>query len=73
MHREKSQVEADEIEPKAPFAETLIEHAAGHLGEPHEEGPENREEIDADENVMDVGNDEIGLVELPIDGNGAPS
>src|ERR1051325_5309626 len=70
MHVEESNVEADEEEPEMPFAESLVRHATSHLGEPEVEAGEHREQRSTDQHVMEVRDDEIGIVYLGIHRHG---
>ena len=68
MHKVKREMEADEEDPEVPFAEFLIEHAAGYLRVPVVEGGENHEEDGADQDVVEVRDQEVGAAELPVEG-----
>ena len=67
MHRQEGEVEADEHRPEIPAAEPLVHHPAGDLGEPEIGRADHREDVDADQHVMEVGDDEIGVGQLPVD------
>src|SRR5665213_2314514 len=45
----------------------IVPRPPGHLRKPVVEGADHREDVDADQDVVDVGDDEIGLGELPVD------
>src|SRR3984885_5374047 len=51
-----------------PLAQPLVEHLARHFREPVVETSEKAEDDGADQNVVEVGNDEIGVVQLPVKG-----
>ena len=67
VHREEGHVEADEEQPEGDLAQRLAHHPAGHLGEPVGERAEQREDRAADQHVVEVGDDEIGVVDLPVE------
>jgi hypothetical protein len=67
VHREERDVEEHEHEPEVPAAEPLVEQAARDLREPVIEGGEEREENAADEHVMEVRDDEVRVVRLPVE------
>src|ERR1700760_2172902 len=67
MHREETDLEAGEHERKAPAAEALVEHPTGHLREPVVKRGEDWKEICADEHVMQMRDDKVGVVHLPIE------
>src|ERR1700712_3641366 len=67
MHREERDIEADEEDPKVDLAELLVEHAPSHLREPIGYCAEEREDSAADENVVEVGDDEVSIMHLEID------
>ena len=64
---EERQVEPDEEQGEVPQADPLAEHPAGPLGEPVIERPEEGEDRPADQDVMQVGDDEEGIVRLEVD------
>ena len=68
MHEVEGEMEADEEEPEVPLAERLAHHAAGDLGVPVVEGAEEREDDRADQHVVEVSDDEVGVAELPVEG-----
>ena len=68
VHEVEGEMEADQEEPEVPLAQRLAQHAAGHLGIPVVEGGEDREEDGADQHVVEVRDDEIGVAELPVEG-----
>ena len=69
MHRQERQVEADEHEPEHPAAENVAARpsSARHLGEPVIDAADHREDVDADQHVVEVGDDEIGVGQLPVE------
>src|SRR5262249_13098985 len=68
--REEGDVEADEQQPELPLAEGLPEFPAEHLRPPVEESREDREHHTAEERVVEVGDDEVAVVHLPVDREG---
>ena len=67
VHREEADVEADEHDPERPLAEPLAHEPAGELREPVVDAADDREDVDADQHVVQVGDDEVGVGELPVD------
>ena len=55
------------IVQKFHLPEPLVQHPAGHLREPVVDAADHREHVDADQHVVDVGDDEIGVGQLPVD------
>ena len=49
-----------------PFAQALVQEAASGLGKPIINGREDHEDDGADEHVMEMGYQEIGVIELPV-------
>ena len=70
MHRQKAEIEAAEHRPETPLSQPLVHHPAGHFREPVEDAADHRKDVDADQHVVDVGDDEVGVGELPVDGRG---
>ena len=69
MHREEGEIEADEHQPEVDLAETLVEVAAVHLREPVVEASEQTEDEAAEQDVMEVGHDVIGIGLLGVGRN----
>ena len=65
--REERQVEADEDEPEVELAELLVEQAPEDLRPPVVEAAEDREHRAAEQHVVDVRDDVVGLRQLPVD------
>ena len=65
--------EADEDHPELQLAEAVVEEAAGHLGEPVVEAGEDGEERAAEEHVVQVADDEVGVVRLPVERERRPA
>ena len=61
-------MEADEEEPERDLAEPLRQHPAAHLREPVVERGHHREGRAAERRVVEVGDDEVGVGQLPVDG-----
>ena len=55
------------ISPHDHAPERLAEHPAGDLREPVVDAGEDAEDGAADEHEVQVGDDEVGVVELPVD------
>ena len=66
VHREEGDVEADEHQPECPASEPLRQHPPGDERRPVIERGEDRENHAADQHVMEVRDDEIGVVNLPV-------
>ena len=66
----KVELEAKEEHPETDPAERLAHHSAGHLGEPISKRAEQREHRAADQHIMEVRDDEVGVVKLEIERNG---
>ena len=64
MHRKEGQLEAEEDHPEADLAKRLAHHSAGHFREPVSRSAEQRKHRAADQHIMEVGDDEIGVMEL---------
>ena len=67
VHREEAEVEADEHRPEIPAAQALVQQPAGHFGKPVIDRADHRKDVDADQHVVDVRDDEIGVGQLPVD------
>src|SRR4029077_15784043 len=65
--RHEGDVEADEEDPELPLAETLVELPPEHLRPPVEEAREDREHDAAEQRVVEVRDDEVAVVHLPVD------
>src|SRR6267143_194698 len=68
VHEIERQMESDEEEPEMEFTERLVVHLSGHLRKPIIEGAKSREKNAAYDDVMKVGDDEVGIPKLPIEG-----
>ena len=66
MHGEKPHVETDEHDPEAPFAHLLVHHPAGEFGKPVIDAAHDRKYVDAKQDIMQMRDDKIGFVKLPI-------
>ena len=69
MHEVEGEMETDDKEPEVEFAEFFVVETATHFGEPIIEGAKDSEEDGANDDVMKVSNDKIGIGELPIEGS----
>src|SRR3954469_256019 len=63
---EERGVEADEGEPEVQLAELLVHHPAAHLREPEVEPGEDGEGHGAEDDVVEVRDDEVAVVEVPV-------
>ena len=69
VHREEGEIEADDDQPERPFTEALAHHPAGHLRKPVIDGAQQRKDRAADQHVVEVSDDEIGIVHLGVEGH----
>src|SRR5262249_39297905 len=67
VQRVEREVEADDEQPEMPAAERLVEHPAGGLGEPVIDAGEQREQQPAEQDVVKVRDDEVGVAQLPVE------
>ena len=67
LHEER-QVEADEHQHEVHPAPALVQQPAGELREPVVDAGEQRERRAAEQHVVHVGDDEVRVVELEVDG-----
>src|SRR5690606_12650874 len=67
--REESEVEAGEHQPEAPAPERLADHPARPFREPVMKPGEDREEHATDQHIVEVCNDEVGVMYLPVEGH----
>src|SRR3546814_15305365 len=67
VHRKEGQVEADEQQPEAPAAQPLREGFPARRRYPVIEGAEQREDHAADQHVMEMRDDEVAVVDLPVE------
>src|SRR4051812_18090668 len=70
VHREERKIEADEEQPEVQLAKRLAQHASGDFWEPVVEGTEQWEYRAAKQDVVEVRDDEISVVHLPIERHG---
>ena len=66
MHGEEGEVHADEHEPEVPFAERFTQALSGELGPPVIDAGEESEHGAAEEDIVEVRDDEIGVLLLCI-------
>src|SRR5882724_9957037 len=66
VHREERQVEKDESQEELNLAYFLVEHPAKHFREPEIKRAEERHDASAKENVMDVSDDEVGVMDEQV-------
>ena len=76
VHREKGDVHPDEVEPEVGFADALVQQFPGQLGKPVIDPGKNAEQGPAEQHIMDMGHDVIGILLLIVrggDGMGHPA
>ena len=66
VHREERQIEKDKSQNEVHDAQFLVEHPAKHLREPEIKGTEERHDASAKEYVMDVSDDEVGVMDEQV-------
>ena len=69
VHEVEGHVEANHEQPETPFAHALVEHLAGHFREPVVEPSEKAKDDGSHQNIVKMGDDEIGVVQLPVPGS----
>ena len=69
VHDQEGQVEAHEHQPEAPAAQSYRGHAPGKVRQPVVHAGQQWEEHAADQHVMHVRHDEMGVVHLPVEGH----
>ena len=67
VHRKEGDVEADEHQPERPAAEPLRQRAAAEGRRPVVERGEQRKHHAADQHVVQMRDDEVGVVRLPVE------
>ena len=68
VHRAEGEVEADQREPEVPLAEPVVEEVAEDLGPPEVEAAEEAEQGAAEDHVVEVGDDVVGVGLLGVGG-----
>ncbi len=68
MHRHENAVDADESKPEMQLSERLVHHPANHFGHPEIGAGKNSENRRHGHHEMEVGNDEVGGVQISVDG-----
>ena len=69
MHREEREVEPEEHRPEVELAEPLVEEPAVELREPVVEATEESEHEPAEQHVVEVRDDEVGVGLLGVGGH----
>ena len=69
MHREEGDVESDESRPEVPARQALAQHDAEDFRSPIVDAAEQGKDRAADEHVMEMRDDEIGVMNLRVDRN----
>ena len=67
MHWEEGQVEEHEGHPEMDPSKRVVEHPTRHFGKPEVDRCEDRKHAAAEEDVVEVGDDEVGMVDEEID------
>jgi hypothetical protein len=67
VHREEGQVEAGELQPELDLAQPLVEHLAKGLGPVEVDSAHEGEDAAAEQDIVEVRDDEVGVVLLGID------
>src|SRR3546814_6996000 len=67
VHGQKSDLHPNEHQPENPHAQPLRKGAAAHHMYPVVKGVEQRKNHSSDQHIMQVGNDEIGIMRLPVE------
>src|SRR4029453_6683245 len=67
MLNHERQIEADGHQPKHPFTDSLGHHSAAHFRKPIVNPAQDREDDQADKNVMKVRNEVIAVLGLPVE------
>jgi hypothetical protein len=68
MHGQEGDVEAEEHQPEHPFSDSLGQSSPAHHRRPMIEGRKERKDHSADQHIMEMGDDEIAVVDLEIEG-----
>src|SRR5260370_30161202 len=67
MHRKKGAIEEDECESEMNLAASFVHHPPKHFREPKINRREDAEEAATEENIMDMSDDEVGVMNEQID------
>ena len=70
VHREERAVEEDERQEEVHLAPVLVHHPAEHLGEPEVDRPEHAHRRAGEQHVVEVGDDEVRVVNEDVDRRG---
>src|SRR4051812_20126788 len=70
MHRKERQMKSDECEPEIPLASSFAQHPSRDFREPIVDSPDQREYGAPNQDVVEMGDDEIRVVHLGVDWNG---
>ena len=69
VHREEAPLKKMKVSTEVDLAQRLVHHPAEHLREPVVDAGEDRED-DPRDDVVDVGDDEVGVVDEDVDRRG---
>jgi hypothetical protein len=70
VHGEERHVHANEQQPEVPSPEALVEHLSGELRPPVVDPGEDGERDTADEHIVEVAHNEVGVVRLHVERHG---
>ena len=66
MHREERSIQENERQEEVNLAERFVHHATEHLGIPKVNGSPNCHRRSREQNIVEVGHDEVGIVNKDI-------
>ena len=69
MHREEAEVKPDEMEDEVNLAPGFVKHPPGHFGVPVVDSSIDSGDATTKQDVVEVGDDEIGIVNVDIEGH----
>ena len=69
MHSEEREIESYKEQPKMDFAQPIIHHSARYFRNPKVHSSKHGKQRPANQDVMEMGNHEEGIVYLPVEGN----
>ena len=68
--KSKVRWKADDEEPEMEFAEFFVVQVTAHFGEPIIESTKEGEEDAANDDVVEMSDDKVGVAKLPVEGSG---
>jgi len=66
MLDQERDLESDEQQPEVDFAQTLVQHLAGHLGPPEVQAREHEEDHGPENDVVEVRDDEVAVGHVEV-------